>query len=67
MTGGSVISGESAPPAEIPLGAIDRAKAGQLNAAETVAVIVVSLAAAATLVALYKYSGFGHLSRGGQE
>ena len=49
-----VISGESAPPAEIPLGAIDRAKAGQLNAAETVATIVVSLAGAATLIVLYK-------------
>ncbi len=57
------ISGEGAPPAEIPLTAIDRAKAGQLNAAETVATIVVSLAAAATLIVLYKYSWFESTSQ----
>jgi hypothetical protein len=50
------ISGDSAPPSEIPLTAIDRAKVGQLDGVTTVATIVVSLAVAAFAIAVYKYT-----------
>jgi hypothetical protein len=59
-----VISGDSAPPAEIPLTTIDRAKAGQLSTLETAVVVVVSLAGAAFVMAVYKYSWFNFNSRG---
>jgi hypothetical protein len=56
--GALAISGDRAPPAEIPLTAIDRAVAGQLNTVETIATIVVCLAAAAVTVAFVTYTWF---------
>jgi hypothetical protein len=52
------ISGDTAPAAEIRLGAIDRAKAGQLNTIDTIATIVVSLAGAAVVGFLLYESPF---------
>jgi hypothetical protein len=53
-----VISGDSAPPAEIPLTTIDRAKAGQLSTLETAVTVVVGLGAGAFVYALLRYTWF---------
>jgi hypothetical protein len=50
------ISGEGAAPAEIPLRAIDRAKAGQLNTFETAATIFVGLAGGVAAFVLFRYT-----------
>jgi hypothetical protein len=62
--GALAISGDSAPPAEIPLTAIDRAKVGQLSTLETAATIVISLAAAAFVIVALKYTWFASNSGG---
>src|SRR4029077_7345793 len=56
------ISGDSAPPAEIPLTAIDRAKVGQLSTLETALTIGISLAAAVFVIEVSRYTWFN--SRG---